>query len=333
MKQALLSLLCLLSFAGIAQQPDLAHPMYRQSVRPTALLTNKAVPETILPVSIETLDCANEAVTYLLNDTPGYFTGTNDFLVEANIQRFIYETDSAFQINEVGVAFSTIDSILDPTRTITARIYNDISADSTLGSLLGVSMEVPVSDLLVADTSGIRFTRFPFPEPVVVSRDSFWVWIDLSDIYEATTGGDVGIYSTLDSCGDGRNAFLYLPGTGGQLTIASYENIGADLELFMLAVVDQEVTVATRPALANYQATVSPNPTTDRFTIAFTVAGTGQYRASLSDLQGRTLRSRPFAPRSGSVRFDWSLADLPPGVYLYNIDGPQGRQSGKVIKR
>ena len=58
------------------------------------------------------------------------------------------------------------------------------------------------------------------------------------------------------------------------------------------------------------------------------------YTARLTDLSGRLLRvTSPAATGGVQYQVDWSLADLPAGLYLYHIDGPEGRQSGKLVKR
>ena len=268
MIKSLLAVLLFFPGLAFAQLERASDPVGTVDARLTNTVLPKSAPEVILPVSIDSLECAGTATFYTLGPpNTGYYTGTNSAFIQAVVQRFTYEVDGPFQISEVGVAFATADTTLETSRTISALIFNDLSADGSIGSLLGVSDSITVGDIVQPD-SLIRFTDFTFSEPITVTRDSFWVYIDLSDIYEAAEG-DVAVFSTLDSCGNGNNAFAVFE-EGGEFSIVPYSGLGdpgANLELFIRAVVDSDVGVSTRQPLADYTTTLAPNPTGNRLTL------------------------------------------------------------------
>ena len=313
----------------------------QQIVRPGQASTfssesfEKSVPTRIFPDVIENDTCSNRAVLYELGMDRGFVTGTNENGDIAKIQRLIFPGEDRYEVTEVGVAFAVADDTLADF-VVSARIYNDLISDTIIGELLATSDSVRVGDILLPD-SLIRFTTFTFPTPPIVERDSFWVYIDLSNIGEAPPGGNVGIFSTIDGCGDGNNVIeratasgIYVPlNQRWQTSDTSFLNV----EMFVYAIVDPDLTISTRNPIANYELTASPNPTSDRLTIQFSTQTAARYRASITDLQGRQLRATTFQQFGAQAQFDLSLADLPAGLYLYHIDGPQGRQSGKVVKR
>ena len=295
----------------------------------------KAVPQDVFPPAFsDTCALRGSVWTFTTEDLEGdqFIFGTNDFLDPAKIQRIIFDTDERYQVNSVSVGFAVIEEGLGD-RVVSAQIYNDLSADSTFGTLLATSDPVAVSDILLSEDS-ILFTTFTFPTPAVLLRDSFLIFIDLSDVYEADSNGDIAIFGTPLDCGSGRNALeIITDGTNSTYTdvFTSYGDFNS--EMYVYATVDTEISVSTRTPLVDYGTQVSPNPTSDRVQLRFTTTPGSEYRASLSDLQGRQVRTT--APRKigSQTTIDWSLADLPAGLYLYHIDGPAGRQSGKVVKR
>ena len=328
MKLYLFGLFFLLAAAAFGQQSWVENVQQKLPQIRRAEIT-KSVPERIFPVSIGGEECADSIALYSfrVESDSGYVFGTNTLLDQAKIQRFVYPGQDRYQITEVGVAFARPDSMIDDL-VLSARIYNDINADSTLGRLLATSDSVRIGDVIRPD-SLIRFTRFTFPNPPVLDRDSFWVYIDFSDVYEGF-GGDIGIYSTLEDCGEGTDVFQ-VKANGAYTTVENFWGLNA--EMFMFTTVDPDVVISTRQPVATYQTTVAPNPTFDQVAISFVPPTSGRYSASLHDLGGRNVRSTASQFYTSDAQINWSLADLPAGLYLYHIDGPQGRQSGKVVKR
>ncbi|NJB85509.1 hypothetical protein GGR26_001254 [Lewinella marina] len=291
----------------------------------------KALIDTILPAALSDT-CARSAMAFGITDIDGFVTGSNGYGDLVKLQRFSFNADGPFAITSVGVAFAGYDTTIEET-FLQALVFDDLQPDSSFGDFLGVSDSVQVRNIALPTTQ-IEFTFFDFPEPVIVERDSFLVGVDFSDTYNATENGYVGIYHTRQDCGDGRNTFEFFPTQGGGLGFATlFDNWGGlNIEMFMVVVIDTEVSTATRHPLADYGASVSPNPASSLAAVTFRTELPGTYAATLTDLTGRQLRqSRLNTPAGPSARIEWQVGDLPAGLYLYHIDGPAGRQSGKVM--
>ena len=330
MNRLLLSLL-LLPFLGVAQQ----HQVYpSQWVAKRQIVPTKGVPQDVGP-DILSDTCANTVFLFQTseNEDEGFVFGTNQFADLAKVQRIIFPSDSGIVVTAVDVAFAVADEEAAD-RTVTVQIRNDINADSTLGSLLATSESIRVGDLALPTANSIEFTTFTFREPPIVERDSFWVVIDLSDVYNAEAG-DVGIWHTDEGCGNGQNVFeQYANESFGVFRDRwSGENGPLDAEMVVFAIVDTDLSVSTRQPQADYATTALPNPVTDQFQLRFTPTTPGLFRASLTDLQGRQVRTSVPQHFGSQATIDWSLGDLPGGLSLYHIAGPEGRQSGKLVKQ
>ena len=333
-KSILFVLVLLLPAITFAQRTDVAPVMQAVRVDRTVKTVDKSVPEIIFPESI-TQVCADSATVYGFNEpASGAVTGTNSYLETAKVQRFVYPTDSSYYITQIGVAFAVADTVIAD-RKVAVDLYNDLNADSTLGSYLATSDSVLVSDIILPD-SFIRFTTFTFPEPVLVTRDSFLVFVDFTDIYNSATG-DVAIFSTYSDCGSGTNTFTVYP-IGSSLTdslaFASFRDLyNLDVEMFMTATVDPALNTSTRSPLADYGVSVSPNPTSGSVVLNFRAEAGADYRVTVTDLSGRQLLQLPAQAGGGQGQARWQMSDYPSGLYLYHVDGPAGRQSGKLVVR
>ncbi len=305
-------------------------PVQQRVLKRAALSPQKLVLDTIGPAILADT-CARTAFPYQTAEG-GYIFGSNGYGDVVKMQRLVYASDAPFAVTEVSVAFSAADAAVAD-RFVAAEIYGELNPDNTLGSFLGVSDSIRVGDLLISETS-VPFTSFTFPEPVMVDNDSFFVAIDFSDTYGTAEDGYVGVFSTREGCGDGRNVLEIFPVDGGFGYSSIFENWeDFNAEMFILAVVDTDINTSTRNTPADYAAVAAPNPTDARLTLSYQASPRGDYRSTLTDLNGRILRNQSAQSVSGTARTEWDISALPVGLYLYHIDGPAGRQSGKVVKR
>lgn len=280
-------------------------------------------------------DCGESVTSYGFNqpDT-GFVIGNNSQNDAIFFQRLGVEPGTSFTVNSVSVAFvpSNVDAIADA--FLQAYIYTDISDDGEFGQEIGASATVRVGDIVQPGTNQIVFTDFVFDEPVSVESDTFLVGIDFSDTYLQAEKGYIGIFQTEVGCGDGDNVVIIFPVDGGfgySTLAASYEDF--DSEMLVYATIETEESTATRQPKADYAAILVPNPTAGPARLTFDGSRAGRYTASLTDMTGRQLRSQEVIPAGAATRVEWQLDDLAPGVYLYHVDGPAGRQSGKVVVR
>jgi hypothetical protein len=273
--------------------------------------------------------CANTVT--LFSTAEGYVFGTNEFLDLEKAQLFSLGEERTFNVTEVFVAFAVADTgIAD--RKVLINIYAGLPEDGmSFGELLGSSDSVLVSDLRVSQ-SAIQFTSFSFSTPVTVTDDDFLVSVDVFDLYGEDVTGNVGIFSTRDGCGDGTNVFELFPTQDGGLgwnTINANWG-GLDAEMLVGVIIDDDVTSVDR-RVTDYGIEVYPNPAREMVTLNVKTNLTADFTASLTDLNGRELRRDILRTVAGTGMLQWTVKDLPNGLYLYHLDGPEGRQSGKLI--
>ncbi|MCP9235093.1 T9SS type A sorting domain-containing protein [Lewinella sp. JB7] len=291
----------------------------------------KAVADTLFPaVLLE--NCARSISPYFVQDT-GYLIGSNIYGDVAQLQRIVHPSSSSFQVTSIQVPFVLADSAaLDI--YLRAVVFSEVDDDGRPTAYLGASDSLQVRDFNRDTTGGfIRFTEFTFSEPVTVDNDSFLIGIDFSNTYSDTAIQFVGLYGTAVGCGDGDNLVQVTATTSGLVfgTFADYYS--ADLEIPVYVAVESITTSLRNPTVADYGVTLAPNPVANDLTLSFQAHAPGDYTVHLTDLTGRRLRSSPYSRPSGRVDVRWEVGDLPTGIYVYHLDGPEGRQSGKVVKR
>ena len=295
----------------------------------------KLVTDTIIP-SFAFQDCftdPDQGITAYFDDTEGFegfFTGSNTYSDFEVLQRLTYDGAETFNVTEVITALYQYQAETINDGYLVALVYDELDAAGNLSAPLGSSDTLRIADLSFQD-----FVSFTFSEPVEVSNDSFFVGIDLRGVYEdiPDTTGYIGVASTYVDCGDGENVIQVYP-FNDDLFFGTFKEInnGADLELFMLAVIETGET-STRQPLADYGAKVFPNPAGDLATLRLSAKSSGNYVATLTDLNGRLLRRSVPDWVGGQQQIEWQVSDLAAGMYLYHVDGPEGRQSGKLMVR
>lgn len=295
----------------------------------------KAVIDTFLSPGLQ-LACGASPSIFSPTGSAGYVTGTNQFFDITKGQRIEFPANFTFNVTEVLAAF-VVDSLADATDLlddikIVAKVYRD-DGELDADDFLGDSDSIRLGDLGLSGST-FSFTYLPFSTPVnVVDASSIIVSIDLINVYRVSPGtaGHIGIVSTGSGCGSGTNAFESFIDTSGVerfFTIADNWG-GLNIELYMGAVIDREPLTSTRTPQADYNTIVSPNPATDRVQLRFSALGGSTPRAKLLSADGRQVRQAELNPTATDLA--WNLRDLPAGLYLYQLAGSAGVQTGKLI--
>jgi hypothetical protein len=295
-------------------------------------MEKSAVTDTILPLILSDA-CARELVFYFADTTRfGYLSGTNNFFDLEKLQRIELTEATNFTVNDIVAAFAVADDIIGD-RKVVANLYEDGGSNNPLGTFLGSSDTLTVSQLALGGT----YTSFPFSTPIALTNtSSFFVSIEFADLYfndqdNVNYVGNVALFSTEIGCGDGENALEVFPDTSGNQYNTILANWGLNLEFAIGAIIDRDPFTSTRNPVADYATTISPNPATEVLTLAFAAATNHELTVSLLSMDGRILRSQVSPAGNGSVT--WSVNELPAGVYLYQVAGAQGVQTGKVVIR
>jgi len=323
-----------------------------QSKTPGAVATTASAPrissfsnnrsvvlDTIFPDALS-LECA--APTLFFSDTSGtegYVTGSNQFADFEKLQRITLAEPVDVTVNQAIVAFAVVEDSID-NRDIVVNIYTDLGADGSFGQLVGSSDTLKVSDLVTNDTA-LVFTTFNFSEPAVLEGvSSFLLSVDVSGVYFDGDGafdpkGNVGIYSTPADCGDGTNLFEIFPTQDGGLAFNSvFANWGMlNIEMYVGAIVDRGTFTSTSTPNADYKVEVFPNPVAQDLTLTFEAPAAGTYTTRVVSTVGSVIRSQEVQTVAGATQVTLPVADLPAGIYLFQVEGSNGVQTGKFVKQ
>ncbi|WP_116124245.1 T9SS type A sorting domain-containing protein [Lewinella sp. IMCC34183] len=302
--------------------------------RPGFVAASRLVVDT-LTSAILTEPCAENFQIFGVVIGQGFVTGANSDGDRLKLQRIERGSTEPVRVTSVGVAFAPFQgNIAD--RKLRVELYADTTASDTIGRLIAVSDSVRVGDFTQPGRNG-SYTNFTFPEPLLLEESSFLVGVNFDEAYAESDTGYVGIYHTNPGCGDGTNVIEGIPDASGTLryTTLADNRAGLNVELFIRVVVDTETDpnpVFNLPT-ADYAASVSPNPARASATLSFQTGSSGSYTVGLTDPTGRNVFRKRVPASGGGAQVQWELSILPAGLYIYHIDGPAGRQSGKLIVR
>ncbi len=346
MKQFLLLFCCCLTFCISAQRTilpgssskmltttDTNNHIYFPSIS-SLVSEEKGIIDTVLAPVFEQNCAQNPAI--FVTDRGGFVTGTNGFFDIAKLQRIIFPESYSFDLTTVRAALildsiASTDNLLDDVK-IVAKAYTD-NEDGTVGDFLGDSDSIRIGDLNLNDST-FAFIDFPFSTPLAFSStESIIVGVDFINVYDVSEG-HIGIISTNSFCGNGTNAFdVFLDTLGNEVYVDFFTSwTMLNIEMYVSVVIDREV-VATRNPVADYGTLASPNPAFEQLTVSFTSPNSDEMTASLISATGRVLHRQKVASGSGIRSVHWDVGELPTGLYLYQVSGPDGVETGRVIIR
>lgn len=345
MKQFLLFSLLLITATISAQRansaPTGAEKMLgEQIILPTTVAAipqrtpgEKLILDTVFAPGLSLACAATPAI--LGTEEGGFVTGTNGYIDIAKLQRIELEQAYDFQVNVVTAMFfmdstTIVDQLIDDEK-IVAKVYVD-NPDGTVGDFLGDSDSIRIGDLGLSNTE-LFFSELTFSNPVSFTEtESFLIGIDFINVYRQPAG-DIGIISTTQGCGNGRNAFdVFLDTMNNEVFSTIYDSWNMlDIEMRMGAIIDRDPAVSTRTPNANFSANAFPNPADERLSIRFEAPRSGEYTARLLAPSGQEVRSTSFFANSGVNITPFAVAELPAGVYLFQIQGASGIQTGRVV--
>ena len=335
MMKTLLACIALLSaFSLTAQRQHVTIQPQSYSVKNPEFNLGKSAPEVVEPplADLECFTSDEEPLVAYFDSVPefqGFITGSNSLGDQEKLQRLVYEDADEFEIQAVAAFLLDFQAEDIPNGFLYAVVYDEPTSNITFAEPVGTSDTIMLEDITFGE-----LTEFTFSNPVVMDNDSFLVGLNFSGTYTATgdTTGFVGIVSSKAGCGNVDNVYEKFSTPDGDAYDNFFEFWEVDLELYLIAVVDAELT-STRQPLADYGATIFPNPAADLATLRLSAKSNGHYVATLTDLNGRQLRRSVPDWVGGQPQIEWQVSDLATGMYLYHVDGPEGRQSGKVMVR
>jgi hypothetical protein len=295
-----------------------------------------AVIDTVFAPALS-LACADVPTIFNSTSNSGFVTGTNGYLDLEKLQRIELPEATNFSVNSALVAFLMPDSTfisgaLDSQKMV-VNVYTDLNADGSFGDFVGASDTVLIVDLEL-DTNGFFFSEIVFSTPAeLTNASSFLLGFDFSDMYRSTVPGDLGIVSTNAGCGDGNNVLeFFFNNTGGVSFNTVFANWGdLDIEMLVGATIDRDPFTSVRSPNTDFSATAYPNPADDQLSIQFQAPVAGNYAIKLLSPNGQIVRTQSTEAVVGNAAVAIPVADLPAGVYLFQVQGTTGVQTGRVV--
>ncbi|MCB0668515.1 MAG: T9SS type A sorting domain-containing protein, partial [Saprospiraceae bacterium] len=265
-------------------------------------------------------ECASTVVPYPSNGW-GYVGGTNVFGDRVKAQHLEFTGSAVFTVIGALAYFDTPSVVGDS--SVTAKVYEVV--ENAPGELLSTSLPVRVSQITPPSDTSVEFTIFPFNDSMSLESPQFFVGIDFTDLYSSMD--TLGLFSTLDSCGDGSNTFeMWSDGTWASFDTTWFLN--ADLLIEAIVEFAEDTTVAADDyikynGLRLFPAT--PNPADAHTVLNYGLDKDQEVRISLLDVSGRIVREiNPGLKHAGQHQEQVHTFDMSPGTYYYRISTPAG---------
>ena len=103
--------------------------------------------------------------------------------------------------------------------------------------------------------------------------------------------------------------------------------------MYVGAIVDRGTFTSTSTPNADYNVEVFPNPVAQDLTLTFEAPAAGTYTTRVVSTVGSVIRSQEVQTVAGATQVTLPVADLPAGIYLFQVEGTNGIQTGKFVKR
>lgn len=247
----------------------------------------------------------NDSATFYTASSNGQFAG---FVTGTNLYG---DKEKAQEVNQGGQGL-LVEQIL----VLNAFSYDSIGGDfhgkvyasvnGAPGTLLGTSSAVNISNI-IAD----NFSIFNFSTPVFANGPFF-----ISQ--EVENGGDwVAIYSTKgDDCAGGTSYEKWSDDTWNSLFDAWQ---GADLTLYMFAVVDGSTVGLGDNVISKQEAYVFPTPAAQEAYLTYDNTVATEVAINIVDINGRVVYSVNETQTEGRQVIKLNTAEFAAGTYFFNV--------------
>lgn len=276
-------------------------------------------------------ECGSFVTTYQVADVWGFIAGTNGYEDLEKAQRLVYTANSPYTIEEVWGFFAIADTV--DNGPLRMRIYQVDPTTDGPGKLLGESEDISVSDIQT-DTLAVLPTIFPMADSITLSDTTFFVSLDLSDLYN--TRDTVALFMTNDTCGTGDDAWELFSDSVTWLPINDRNSWQLDANWAIAAVVSfGETTGIDDPFIAQKGLQIfpaSPNPTNTWIELPFQLDAASIVNIEVYSADGRLLERHNLGqklPGRHSMQLD--VQAFPPGTYVYGIVTNEARLMSRFV--
>lgn len=289
--------------------------------------------DTLAPGAFNDL-CALDQQLFGLESSWGFVAGMNEFGDKEKAQLIENTTNEAILIRETW-AFFGYKSVVD-NGNLRMKIYNVDQSTGGPGTLLGESIDIAAEEIQYNDTAFVfEGTPFFYESPVMLDDPSFFISVDLADLY--ATNDTVGILHTNFGCGSGTEAFeLWEDDTWISIFDAWLADVDFDINFSLFAVVEFDLTSPVKDPhyqqghLRLYPA--APNPARESLQLNYQLETTGSVRIEVYSPDGRRLQNFNLGQLpAGRYNETLDLSQFPAGPYVYSIVTDEARVMSKFV--
>jgi len=261
----------------------------------------------------------------------GYVAGTNGYGDLEKAQRLVYTANSPYKVLEVWGFFA--EAVAVGNGALRMKVYSVDPQTGGPDTLLGKSSDLRTRDLKI-DTQLVLVTVFPFPIPVTIRRDSFFVSCDFSDLYAARD--TAALFMTNDTCGFGADAWELFEDGVTWVPVDSDDSYGIDANWIVAAVVQfDEATDVNDPFVAQRGLQLfpaSPNPTNDWINLPYNIENSSRVTIEVYATDGKLIqRLHRGQQQPGRYTEKLNVQSLPAGTYVYGIVTDEARIMSRFI--
>lgn len=280
-----------------------------------------AMPSAQAEAAIDTLAptviCAQPGLALTGSQGGGYVAGTNAY---GDLEKgtLIFPAQ-AYNVTDMLVLFGAKEAVSNG--SFVAYIYPVDTAAGTIGAAMATSDPVSIANI---DTT-LQFTEFSFSTPAYINGP-----VMLS--VEVDNGGDtVGVVHTVDNCGGGTAFEKW--SDGSWVAMADPNGWGLDVQFYILARVDDNVSIEENGLLNASTVRAFPNPANDIVNLTYLLNDNADVTINVMDIQGRMVKSMNEAQTAGSQFVELNVSDLSAGTYFYSVQSGAQTLNGKFVVR
>ncbi|MCB0628615.1 MAG: T9SS type A sorting domain-containing protein [Saprospiraceae bacterium] len=284
----------------------------------TNILETRMGLDTLKPAAFDN-PCALTQRSFTVDNAWGFVAGMNEYEDREKAQLIVNDMGEAVQINSALVYFSHASAVNNG--SLRVKIYSFDPGTGTPGTLLGQSEDLTVEDLQVSEDEFVA-TSFPFAEPISVDPGSFFLSVDVSDLY--ATSDTVGIYHTDFGCGSGLEAYeLWSDDSWVSIFDAWLGPQDFNINFSIFAITGDETSAVKDPAYQKGHLRLrpaTPTPARNSVQLNYDMEQPGSVQIDIFSPDGRRIEHRQLGQRPvGSYTETVDLSNFVRGTYFYSI--------------
>ncbi|MEZ4992627.1 MAG: T9SS type A sorting domain-containing protein [Saprospiraceae bacterium] len=304
---------------------------------PQQELEQRLALDTLVPPIFDD-ECSFNLAAFPLTNYWGRLGGMNGYGDKEKAQLLNNETNTIIRVNQGMAWFNRAKGVGNG--NLRMKVYAPDGTDANgrngaPGTLLGQSDDLRVSDIQV-DDSLVVTTFFPFSNPVTLGDNSFYMSVDMADLY--ATNDTVDLLHTLIGCGNGLESYeLWSDDSWNSMQDAwSSSTTTFDINFFIFAIVefDDPSGVVDPYVLQNGLRLfpAAPNPARNVVRLGYELEESGPVQIEIYSPDGRQLQKINLGQQpAGRYAEEIAVGDFPVGSYIYGVVTDKSRLMSKFV--